>query len=189
MRLCVFCGSKHGVRPEYREAARRFGTLMAEQGVGLVYGGGAIGLMGEVADAALAGGGEVIGVIPRFLSGAEIAHPGLTDLHVVDSMHERKARMAELADGFAALPGGIGTLEELNEVLTWAQLRLHAKPIGLLNVAGFYDGFLAFLRITVREGFLAEEHCRLLLTAREPEGLLLKLRAKQAAGPVKTEWV
>lgn len=189
MRLCVFCGSKHGVRPEYGQAARRFGTLMAEQGIGLVYGGGAIGLMGEVADAVLAGGGEAIGVIPRFLSGAEIAHPGLTELHVVESMHERKARMAELADGFAALPGGIGTLEELNEILTWAQLRLHAKPIGLLNVAGFYDGFLEFLRLTVREGFLAEEHCRLLLAERAPEELLLKLRAGRKGGSVKTDLV
>lgn len=189
MRLCVFCGSKHGVRPEYTAAARRFGALMAAQGIGLVYGGGAIGLMGEVADAVLAGGGDVIGVIPRFLAGAEIAHPGLTELHVVESMHERKARMAQLADGFAALPGGIGTLEELNEILTWAQLALHAKPVGLLNVAGFYDGFLEFLRFTVREGFLAERHCDLLLAAREPEDLLRILLAGRTAGPVKTELV
>ncbi|BBL71252.1 putative cytokinin riboside 5'-monophosphate phosphoribohydrolase [Methylogaea oryzae] len=162
---------------------------MAERGVGLVYGGGAIGLMGEVADAVLAGGGEVIGVIPRFLSGEEIAHSGLTELHVVESMHERKARMAELADGFAALPGGIGTLEELNEILTWAQLELHAKPVGVLNTAGFFDGFLAFLRFTVREGFLAEKHRRLLLSADEPEDLLQWLTAGPTAGPVKTELV
>lgn len=189
MRLCLFCGSKPGVRPEYKQAAQRLGSLMAEQSIGLVYGGGAIGLMGEAADAVLARHGEVIGVIPRFLSSKEIAHTDLTELHVVDSMHERKAKMAEMADGFIALPGGIGTLEELNEMLTWAQLHLHNKPIGLVNVAGFYDSFLEFLRFTVQQGFFAQNHFDLLLIAQEPEELLQKMRAnmRKKADQVKTD--
>jgi len=141
-RLCVFTGSSAGVRPEYREAARDLGRLLAQRGIGLVYGGARVGLMGAVADAALEAGGVVIGVIPQGLVAKEIAHTGLTELRVVASMHERKAMMADLADGFVALPGGWGTLEEFFEVLTWAQLGLHAKPCGLLNVGGYFDGLL-----------------------------------------------
>lgn len=189
MRICVFCGSRHGAKPEYAQAAQDFGALLAKRGVGLVYGGGSIGLMGVVADAVLAGGGEVIGVIPRFLASKEVMHEGLTDLRVVESMHERKALMAELADGFAALPGGIGTLEELNEILTWAQLRVHKKPCGLLNVAGFFDSYLAFLRHTVDQDFLSPAHLALLHTVQEPQALLDILLAEQGGGAVHSEWV
>ena len=144
-RVCVFCGSKAGARPEYADAARSMGTALAAEGIDLVYGGGQVGLMGLVADAVLAAGGEVIGVIPEHMSDREIAHYGLTDLRIVSSMHERKALMYELSDGFAALPGGLGTLEELFEITTWSQLGLHAKPTGLLDVGGFYGPVGAFL--------------------------------------------
>lgn len=187
MRIAVFCGSRHGTKPEYAEAARGFGRLLAERGIGLVYGGGSVGLMGEVADAVLAGGGEVIGAIPEFLSGREIAHAGLTRLHVVESMHARKALMAELADAFVALPGGIGTLEELTEIFTWAQLRLHAKPCGLLNVAGYYDGLLGFLGSMVAEQFLSTAHRQLLIDADVPHLLLDRLLAAHAGGRVRTD--
>jgi len=139
-RLCVFCGSASGVRPEYEAAARELGTVLAGRGVGVVYGGASVGLMGVVADSALAAGGEVIGIIPQALVDREVAHAGLSELHVVGSMHERKALMAELSDAFVALPGGMGTLEELFEVFTWRQLGLHAKPIALLDVAGYWAG-------------------------------------------------
>src|SRR4051812_49148308 len=145
MRVCVFCGSNPGARPEYAAAARAVGRALAERGRGLVYGGGNVGLMGVCADAALAAGGEVIGVIPDALQTAEVAHGGLTRLHVVRTMHERKALMADLSDAFAALPGGFGTLDELFEILTWAQLGIHAKPVAILNVAGFFDPLLAML--------------------------------------------
>ncbi|HEX4015983.1 MAG TPA: TIGR00730 family Rossman fold protein, partial [Frankiaceae bacterium] len=140
--VCVFCGSSDGVQPEFRAAATALGSFLGGQGIDVVYGGASVGLMGAVADAALGAGGRVYGVIPRHLVDRELAHPGLTALHVTDNMHERKAVMAELSDAFTALPGGFGTLEELAEVTTWAQLGLHHKPIGLLNVAGFYDLFL-----------------------------------------------
>lgn len=153
-RVCVFCGSASGSRPGYAGAARELGTRLAHRGIGLVYGGAAVGLMGTVADAALAAGGEVIGVIPGALVDREIAHPGLSELHVVGSMHERKALMAELSGAFVALPGGLGTLEELFEVCTWRQLGLHAKPIALLDVEGYWAGLLAFLAHTEAEGFL-----------------------------------
>ena len=151
-RVCVFCGSKHGVRPEYTEAARAMGTALAAGGIDLVYGGGSIGLMGVVADAVLDAGGEVIGVIPEHMSDREIAHYGLTDLRIVGSMHERKALMYELSDGFVALPGGLGTLEELFEITTWSQLGLHAKTTALLDVDGFYGPLVGFLDQLVKIG-------------------------------------
>jgi uncharacterized protein (TIGR00730 family) len=176
-RLCVFSGSSPGARPEYLAAARAFGDLLARQGIGLVYGGAGVGLMGALADAALESGAEVIGVIPRALVEAEIAHEGLTKLHVVDGMHERKALMAELSDGFVALPGGAGTLEELFEVWTWGQLGLHTKPSGLLNVGGYYDGLSAFIDRMVEEEFLLAPYRAMLLVEDDPEKLLRRLRA------------
>jgi len=176
-RVCVFCGSKAGARPEYADAARAMGTALAAEGIDLVYGGGQVGLMGLVADAVLAAGGEVIGVIPEQMSDREIAHYGLTELRIVSSMHERKALMYELSDGFAALPGGLGTLEELFEITTWSQLGLHAKPTGLLDVGGFYGPLVAFLDQLVSEGFVSERHRRLLRVAAEPKALLERLAA------------
>jgi uncharacterized protein (TIGR00730 family) len=175
-RVCVFCGSSAGGRALYREAARRLGELLAAGGLGLVYGGGHVGLMGVLADAVLHGGGEVVGVIPQALVDRELAQLNLTRLEVVDTMHQRKARMADLADAFAALPGGYGTADELFEVLTWAQLGLHARPVGLLNVAGFFDPLRQWLDHAVREGFVRAEHRRLLLEADSPEELLDLLR-------------
>jgi uncharacterized protein (TIGR00730 family) len=171
-RLCVFCGSSTGNCTTHAANARRFGAALAERRLGLVYGAGNIGLMGILADEVLRAGGEVIGVIPQALVDREVAHEGLTERHIVSTMHERKALMADLADGFAALPGGFGTADELFEILTWAQLGLHAKPIGLLNTAGYFEPLLAWLDLMVAEGFLREEHRRLLLTAEEPERLL-----------------
>jgi len=176
-RVCVFCGSKHGARPEYADAARAMGETLAAGGIGLVYGGGRVGLMGVVADAVLDAGGEVIGVIPDHMSDREIAHYGLTDLRIVASMHERKALMYELSDGFVALPGGLGTLEELFEITTWSQLGLHAKPTGLLDVDGFYSPLVAFLDQLVTEGFVHERHRRLLRVATDPVALLELLAA------------
>jgi uncharacterized protein (TIGR00730 family) len=157
MRICVFCGSTSGRRPVYATAARDLGTLLARRGIGLVYGGGKVGLMGALADAALAAGGEVIGVIPRFLLDKEVGHRGVTDLRVVDTMHERKALMASLADAFVALPGGLGTWEEFCEILTWGQLGLHQKPCLLVNVDGFYDSLVAQLDHAAAEGLLRPE--------------------------------
>ena len=176
-RVCVFCGSKHGHRPEYTEAARAMGTTLAAAGIDLVYGGGKVGLMGEVADAVLDAGGDVIGVLPEHMSDREIAHYGLTDLRIVGSMHERKALMYELSDGFVALPGGLGTLEELFEITTWSQLGLHAKPTGLLDVDGFYAPLVGFLDRLVTEGFVSDRHRRLLRVAAEPAALLERLAA------------
>jgi uncharacterized protein (TIGR00730 family) len=171
-RLCVFCGSSSGHRPVYREITRRVGQLLVERGVGLVYGGGHIGLMGVLADAVLAAGGEVIGVIPQDLRDRELAHTGVTQLHVVATMHQRKALMADLADGFLALPGGFGTGDELFEILTWAQLGIHHKPIGLLDIDGYFGGMLAWMDHMVEEGFLRSSHRRLLCEATNPELLL-----------------
>jgi uncharacterized protein (TIGR00730 family) len=171
-RICVFAGSSAGARSEYTDAARRLAGELVRRGLGLVYGGGSIGLMGVLADAVLAAGGDVIGVIPRGLASRELAHPGLTELRVVDSMHERKAVMASLADGFIALPGGLGTLEETLEVLTWAQLGIHMKPVGAVNVAGFYDPLVALLASGVREGFIHRQWVGLLLFADTPAALL-----------------
>jgi uncharacterized protein (TIGR00730 family) len=176
MRVAVYLGSSAGRRPEFAEAAAAAGRLLAEAGVGIVYGGGAVGLMGVLADAALAAGGEVVGVIPDGLFAAEVAHQGLTRLEIVTSMHERKARMAELADGFAALPGGLGTLDELVEILTWQQLRLHGKPVVLLDVGGFWDGLLRFVDELVAVGFVPPASRRRLITAASPDELVRVLR-------------
>lgn len=176
-RLCVFCGSSSGIDPAYVKAARAFGLELARRQLTLVYGGGNIGLMGVVADAVLAGGGKVIGVIPRFLENRELAHRGVTELRLVDSMHERKALMADLADGFVALPGGFGTLDELCEILTWAQLHLHTKPCGLLNILGFFAPFLAQIQQASRAGFIRPEHVDLLFTETDPYRLLDHLDA------------
>lgn len=181
--LCVFCGSSSGHDPAFAEAARAFGEALARRGIGLVYGGGRIGLMGVVADAALAAGGAVTGVIPQALVDRELAHPGLTALHVVGSMHARKARMAELADGFVALPGGIGTLDELFEIWTWAQLGEHRKPVALLNTAGFYDPLLTFIDDMVAAGFLLGDHRALLLVEREPAALLGRIGSHRPSAP------
>ncbi len=175
--VCVYCGSAAGVRPAYAEAARALGTLLAREGIELVYGGGRVGLMGVVADAALAAGGRVTGVIPHALQAREVGHEGLTTLHVVTTMHERKALMAKLADAFVAMPGGLGTLEELAEVLTWAQLGVHRKPCGLLDVEGYYAPLTAFFDHAVAEGFVRPEHRALLVADAEPAALLARLRA------------
>lgn len=172
----VYCGSSAGVRPDYAAAAQALGTLLADEGIELVYGGGRVGLMGVVADAALAAGGTVTGVIPHALQAREVGHAGLTTLHVVATMHERKALMASLSDAFVALPGGLGTLEELAEVLTWAQLGVHRKPCGLLDVAGYYAPLTAFFDHAAAEGFVRPEHRALLVVEREPEALLARLR-------------
>jgi uncharacterized protein (TIGR00730 family) len=177
MRICVFCGSKTGNIPAFLEAAQALAMLMARAGHGLVYGGGNIGLMGVIADSALTAGGEVIGVIPGALAGLEIAHANLTQLYVVQSMHERKALMADLADAFVALPGGYGTLDETFEILTWAQLRFHNKPIGMLNVADFFTPLLSFLDLQMRQGFLRLDHRKLLLVETAPDALLTRLEA------------
>jgi uncharacterized protein (TIGR00730 family) len=186
-RICVFCGSSPGIHPAYLHSARALGSLLASEGIGVVYGGANVGLMGAVADAARALGGEVIGVIPRPLVEREMAHTGLDDLRIVGSMHERKALMADLADAFIALPGGIGTLEELFEVWTWAQLGSHEKPCGLLNVQGFYDGLASFLDHVVAEGFLRLVHRNMLLVAQEPGALLDALRHQEP--PHVTKWI
>jgi uncharacterized protein (TIGR00730 family) len=174
--LCVFSGSSPGAKPLYREAAAALGTVMAREQVALVYGGASVGLMGAIADAVLAGGGEAIGVIPRALFEREIAHSALTKLHVVGSMHERKALMAELSDGFVALPGGIGTFEEIFEMWTWAQLGSHHKPCALFNVAGFYDQLLSFLDFVVDEAFVKPVHRKMLMVETQPEALLAALQ-------------
>ncbi len=165
--LCVFCGSSTGGPAVYADSARRFGAALAARGLGLVYGGGHIGLMGVLADAVLGAGGPVLGVIPRSMVERELAHRQLTELHVVETMHQRKALMAERAGGFAALPGGFGTADELFEILTWRQLRLHGKPIGLLNVAGFFDPLLSWLDRAVQDGFLRPEHRGLIHVAED----------------------
>jgi uncharacterized protein (TIGR00730 family) len=171
-RLCVYAGSNPGSDPAYAEAARALATLMAQRRIGLVYGGGRVGLMGVLADTILEHGGEAIGVMPQALFDREIGHPRLTELKVVDSMHERKAQMAELADAFVAVPGGIGTLEELIEVYTWSQLGIHDKGCGVLNVRGYYDGLAAFLDHAVGEGFLRPQHRAVLTVAEDPAELL-----------------
>ncbi|WP_420992720.1 TIGR00730 family Rossman fold protein [Cupriavidus sp. 30B13] len=173
--VCIYCGSSPGNRPEYAEAARAMGKLLAERGLALVYGGGKVGLMGTVADAVLAHGGTAIGIIPEALMQKEVGHRGLSELHVVRNMHERKQMMADRADAFVAMPGGVGTFEELFETFTWLQLGYHAKPVGLLNAAGFYDGMLGFLQHAVDEGFLKQVHNDLLYMDPTPEGILDKL--------------
>ena len=176
-RICVFCGASPGARSEYSEATAELARLLVHEGIGVVYGGGGVGLMGVLADAVITEGGEVIGVIPRALVDREIAHRDVIDMRVVGSMHERKALMAELADAFIALPGGLGTLEELFEVYTWAQLGLHRKPCALLNVEGYYDGIEDFLAHAVTERFVREEHRELLLIEQDPRALLDRIRS------------
>lgn len=179
--VCVFCGSQPGKRREYVQAAREVGVLLAQRKLTLIYGGGHVGMMGALADAALAGGGEVVGVIPEHLMRPEVAHQALTELLVVDSMHTRKRVMAGRADAFVVLPGGYGTLEETFEMITWLQLRLHAKPVGLLNVAGFFDRLLEFLRHAAAEGFIRPEHWDLVIVEPTPALLLQRLQLHEPA--------
>jgi uncharacterized protein (TIGR00730 family) len=186
-RICVFAGSSRGAREEYALAAQQLARELVAQGYEVVYGGGKVGMMGVLADAALAAGGKVIGVIPKALLAKEIAHGGLTELRVVGSMHERKAMMAELSIGFVALPGGLGTMEEFFEVLTWSQLGLHGKPCGLLNVSGYFDPLLAFLDSTVTERFVKSEHRALVITSTSPTELLERLAAYRP--PHVEKWI
>jgi uncharacterized protein (TIGR00730 family) len=187
-RICVFCGSSPGARPAYAEATAEVARLLAGQGKGVVYGGGHVGLMGVLADTAMAAGGEVIGVMPQALVDREIGHTEISELHVVGSMHERKALMASLADAFIALPGGIGTLEELFEVYTWAQLGLHDKPCGLLDVEDYFSGLVGFLDHAVDERFLREEHRAMLIVEREPRALIERL-AEFEPRAVTPKWI
>jgi uncharacterized protein (TIGR00730 family) len=186
-RIAVYCGSNKGARPAYAEAAEKLGAHLAQRGIELVYGGGCVGLMGILADAALKHGGHVIGVIPEKLVIKEVVHETLPDLRVVKTMHERKALMAELADGFIALPGGYGTYEEFCEVLAWSQLGYHQKPFGLLEVAGFYRGFLEFFDHATREGFIRPQHRELVIVEADPEKLLQRLEAFRPPAVVK--WI
>jgi uncharacterized protein (TIGR00730 family) len=183
-RVAVYCGSATPADPVYLESARHVGRSLAERGIGVVYGGGKLGLMGAVADSALAAGGEVIGVIPQALVNAEVAHRGLTELHVVETMHERKALFTDLADGFVNLPGGTGTMDELWEALSWAQLGYHADPIGLLNVAGYYDKLVDFWIHMGQVGFLRPQHQGLLLIDNDLDGLLDKMASFEPAVPI-----
>jgi uncharacterized protein (TIGR00730 family) len=176
--ICVYCGSRVGTLPEFTAAARRVGQAIGERGWALVYGGGRVGLMGVAADAALEAGAHVVGVIPRSLQEREVGHPGLSELHVVDTMHQRKQLMAERADAFVALPGGIGTLEELFEVWTWRQLGYHHRPIGLLNTAGYFDPLIAFLTQTVESDFVSTGTLSMLQVGSEPAELLERLAAR-----------
>jgi uncharacterized protein (TIGR00730 family) len=186
-RVCVFCGSSPGRDPRHREAAGRLAHVLVGRGLALVFGGGSVGLMGVLADAVLAAGGEAIGVIPHGLAAREVAHGGLLDLRVVPSMHARKSLMAELSDAFLALPGGFGTLEELFEAITWSQLGIHRKPIGVLNVGGYYDGLIGFLDHAVAEGFVSRENRGLVQIADTPEALLDRLTAhRPGEGP---KWI
>ena len=185
--VCLYLGSSPGARPEYEAVVRQLATTIAHRNMTLVYGGGNVGLMGVAANAALEAGGEVIGVIPADIAEKEVGHYGLTELQVVDSMHERKMRMAKLADGIIALPGGLGTLEELFEMLTWSQLGFHNKPIGLVNVAGYFDLLLAFLDHSVEERFVKQAHRDLLLMERDPELLLDRMVGYEP--PVIDKWL
>jgi uncharacterized protein (TIGR00730 family) len=186
-RLCVFSGSRLGGHPDYVQAAEGLGRALAASGIGLVYGGAHVGLMGAIADAALDAGGDVIGVIPQALVDREIAHTGVSDLRVVGSMHERKALMADLSDGFIALPGGMGTLEELCEIATWTQLGLHAKPLGLLDVRGYYARLAGFLDHAVAERFMTVEHREMLVVEERAEAMLEAFRRWRA--PSRSKWI
>ena len=186
-RICVFCASTPGLRPSYAEGARALARALVDGGHSLVYGGGNVGLMGVIADAVMAQGGEVVGVIPHTLMAREIGHTGVTRLHVVDSMHERKALMADLSDAFVALPGGVGTFEELFEAITWTQLGLHRKPCGLLNVDGFYDGLLQFLDHAWAEGFIKPETRAIVSAGTDPAALLRTLLATPM--PAVPQWI
>jgi uncharacterized protein (TIGR00730 family) len=186
-RICVFCGSSHGANPVYADAARRVGSELARRGIGLVYGGGNVGLMGVVADAVLAGGGHVTGVIPEALMAKEVGHRGLPDLRVVKTMHERKALMAELSDGFVALPGGIGTFEEFFEIVTWAQLGFHSKPCALLNVNGFYDPLLRLVDHAIGEHFIKPSQRDLVIVESDFSTLLDRMATHQV--PYEPKWI
>ena len=185
--VCVFCGSREGSRAAYTKAAQRMGATLAKRGIGLVYGGGRVGLMGAVADAVLEEGGQVVGVIPEALVAREVPHDGLTKLHVVGSMHERKMLMAELSDAFVALPGGYGTLEEFSEVLSWAQLSIHEKPCGLLDVDGFWEPLASLFDKSVTEGFVSPEHRSLVLKEEDPHALLDMM--KHYTPPQRKKWL
>lgn len=187
-RICVFCGSSDRIDGRYLRAAAAMGRELAQQGLDVVYGGGRTGLMGALADAALEAGGGVIGVLPRVFDTPELAHRGLTELHLVDTMHERKALMAELSQGFIALPGGLGTMEELFEILTWAQIGLHAHPVGALNVSGYFTPLIKFIEHAQREGFLYAEHRSLLTDEADPARLLERMRAYRAPEELE-RWV
>ena len=186
-RICVFCGSNRGNLPSYEEAARSLAKILARQKIGLVFGGGQVGLMGVIADAMLAEQGEALGVIPKALFKKEVAHGGLTRLYEVDSMHERKQLMYDLSDGFIALPGGWGTLDELCEIVTWSQLGIHQKPCGLLNVEGYFDPLLEFLDGCTRKEFIRREHRNLLLVDEAPEALLKKMKSYRP--PELQKWI
>jgi uncharacterized protein (TIGR00730 family) len=185
--ICVFAGSNSGTKAEYAAAAKELGRVLTQRRLGVVYGGGRVGLMGALADAVLADGGRVVGIIPEALMAKEVAHKSLTELRVVKSMHERKAMMAELSDGFVALPGGWGTLEELFEVLTWAQLGLHRKPCGLLNISGYFDGLLSFLDHSVEQGFVKRENHAMICVSESPSELLDAMAAYKP--PTVEKWI
>jgi uncharacterized protein (TIGR00730 family) len=185
-RVCVYCGSSPGCNRAYMEAARNLGSCLAGNRLELVYGGAEVGLMGEVANTVMQAGGRVIGIIPESFA-QKVSHRGLTELHIVTSMHERKQMMADLSDAFIALPGGLGTLEEIAELLTWAQLGLHQKPCGLLNISGYFDPLLSFLDHAVSEGFIGQEHREMLLVSQEPEDLLERFRSYIA--PKVEKWI
>lgn len=185
--IAIFCGSAMGANPDYRQSAMDLGSLLGRAGIRVVYGGAKVGLMGVVADACLEAGGRVVGVLPHFLSGREIAHAGLSELILVNSMHDRKLKMAELSDGFMALPGGFGTMEEFFEVLTWAQLGLHPKPVGLLNVNGFYDPLITFFEQMEKEQFLKPKNKDLVLAEKNPENLLQQFLSYKA--PDVPKWI
>ena len=176
--IAVYCGASFGLDPKYADAARALARVLVEHNIGLVYGGGNVGLMGTIADEVLRLGGEATGVIPRALLEREVGHTGLTRMFVVKDMHERKAMMADLSDGFIAMPGGMGTLEELFEMLTWSQLGIHAKPVGVLNVDGFYDGLVGFLGHLRGEGFVRAEHAGLMMVEATPEALVRRLQGR-----------
>jgi uncharacterized protein (TIGR00730 family) len=185
--ICVYCGSSNGRQSAYEIAARDLASVLVEHNFGLVYGGAEKGIMGVIADAVLAHGGEVHGVMPMALSDKELAHQGLTELHIVSSMHERKSKMAKLSDGFIAMPGGFGTLEEIIEILTWGQLQFHQKPCGLLNVEGYFDDLLRYLDHAVDEEFLRPENRQMLLCDETPQGLLQQFREYKA--PKTEKWI
>lgn len=187
--ICVFCGSSFGANKKYSEAAEELGKVIADSGIGLVYGGAKVGLMGEIASTVLKEGGEAFGVIPKQLIEKEVAHDELTKLHIVGSMHERKALMADLADGFIAMPGGFGTLEEIFEVVAWGQLNFHNKPLGLLNVNNYFDSLINFLDHTVKENFIKPEHRSIILVENKPKQLLEKLLNYKHVQSDKADWI
>jgi uncharacterized protein (TIGR00730 family) len=186
-RICVFTGSSVGAHPEYRAQARALGQVLTRRGIELVYGGGAVGLMGVIADEVLSRGGRAHGIIPQALASKEVAHPSLTNITVVDSMHARKQRMSDLASAFIAMPGGFGTFDELFEIITWAQLGIHDKPIGLLNVAGYFDALLKMIEVAINQGFIPPQHEKLLVLETDPDALVSALESHVM--PQRKRWV